>query len=440
MKMTEQKKPIAGEWWFPKSGKPYLCVATNARGGTVFKSHTETFHVCIDDFHWKHWHHGPQCDSFDWVEPVADVWPKWYVTLIQNAHYYRLDSSQCGQCIGENSFERVSSVDVARIRSSPGPWIEVTEAEALARVEPLPAICPMCGINFIEPGTGGCAGCNEFALASVTWRSLPSTPVGTVKITPVESLDDWVTQDREPMRVGDQGKWDNGQPWWQAQSQFVDRFQGKACHGMVDPDDGLTLSVRCLRRDLPPVKSPDDWVVGPLPVPSYATELWIDSEWRPVSYLDGHRAAEHSITHWRCLRIDLPPVELPDDWVEINDLSHMPRDGVDWFNGGDRFNGGHQRKWIMHEPCHVRSSVGEYAKSSPGGKFRCRREDLPKQPLMAETYAEQPAVNRVAVRLWRDKESGQIVGTLPGDEYAVGDLAEEVKSDGNGGWELRIPQ
>ena len=65
------------------------------------------------------------------------------------------------------------------------------------------------------------------------------------------------------------------------------------------------------------------------------------------------------------------PQESPDDWVEITDPEHMPRDGVDYFNGGTN------DAWIVHEPRHVRSTLGEYQKSWSIGKFRCRRKDLP---------------------------------------------------------------
>ena len=75
-------------------------------------------------------------------------------------------------------------------------------------------------------------------------------------VEPTESPNDWVTQDRVLMREGDQGQWDNnGQTWWWADNRFIEKWQGKARHGMIDPDDGLTLSVRCRRKDLPPLES-----------------------------------------------------------------------------------------------------------------------------------------------------------------------------------------
>lgn len=69
---------------------------------------------------------------------------------------------------------------------------------------------------------------------------------------------DWVTQDRVPARPGiDQirwSSWDPDQDWITARQYFLET---KFKHGDTDPNDGLTLSVRCLRKDLPPL--PEVW-------------------------------------------------------------------------------------------------------------------------------------------------------------------------------------
>jgi len=62
---------------------------------------------------------------------------------------------------------------------------------------------------------------------------------------------------------------------------------------------------------------------------------------------------------------------------------------------------------------------------------------------MIETYVEQPAVNRVAVRLWvksmiMDQDGDVPVRMTVNRDSLPGWLP--VYSDGNGGWELRIPQ
>ena len=99
---------------------------------------------------------------------------------------------------------------------------EVTEAEALARVKPPTNIlsncpdcgefrghghecrptqscCVHCGVNPAVGNMVACEGCWKYAVDRVglpgetPYKSLQGTKVGTVKITPVESPNDWVT-------------------------------------------------------------------------------------------------------------------------------------------------------------------------------------------------------------------------------------------------------
>ena len=104
-------------------------------------------------------------------------------------------------------------------------------------------------------------------------------------------------------------------------------------------------------------------------------------------------------------------VESPDDWVEITDPNHEPRDGVDWFNGGP------SGQWIIHEPRHVRSTLKEYQQSWPMGRFRCRRRDLP--PV------ESP--KRVTVRLI-GRRSGTVRWQELDESFDAHDI--EIKHDG----------
>jgi hypothetical protein len=76
-----------------------------------------------------------------------------------------------------------------------------------------------------------------------------------IKKEPVESPDDWVVQDRVPVRAGDEIRWSN----WTDKNLFYEVREGHNLtdnhrHGFVDPEDGLTLFVRCRRRDLPAAK------------------------------------------------------------------------------------------------------------------------------------------------------------------------------------------
>ena len=101
--------------------------------------------------------------------------------------------------------------------------------------------CVMCGVNPVIPGTAGCKDCTEFALDAVR--------------VPVESPDDWVTQDRVPPRHGiDQVQWSD----W-GSSRWIDAASGwqpTEIHGYRDEDDDTVLHVRCRRKELPPLPSP----------------------------------------------------------------------------------------------------------------------------------------------------------------------------------------
>jgi len=69
-----------------------------------------------------------------------------------------------------------------------------------------------------------------------------------VPAAPVESPDDWVTQDRVPVRVGvDEISWVGDGFCWASHGGLSD---GKM-HG--HNENGMILKVRCRRKDLPPV-------------------------------------------------------------------------------------------------------------------------------------------------------------------------------------------
>jgi hypothetical protein len=78
---------------------------------------------------------------------------------------------------------------------------------------------------------------------------------------PVESPDDWVTQDRVGARPGiDERQFTviNGKP--QGWDEVKSSWSAGMMHG--DVKCGETIEVRCRRKDLPPLpaESPDDWV------------------------------------------------------------------------------------------------------------------------------------------------------------------------------------
>lgn len=88
-----------------------------------------------------------------------------------------------------------------------------------------------------------------------------------VKKKPVESPDDWVTQDRVPPRDGmDQVRWSN----W-PEDRWISPcgpWEDPEMHGFHDKEDDTVLSVRCRRKDLPAYAAP------PLPERTPVT-LWV---------------------------------------------------------------------------------------------------------------------------------------------------------------------
>ena len=122
---------------------------------------------------------------------------------------------------------------------------------------------PLCdGFDWqpqpVENALVNCQDCGEFrghGHECVTCQSIPGTPVGTVKITPVESPDDWVTQDLVHMRSGiDQVRWvsTDRSHKFTGDWKLFDGFAISYRHGDVKShDDGYRIEVRCPRKDLP---------------------------------------------------------------------------------------------------------------------------------------------------------------------------------------------
>lgn len=145
-------------------------------------------------------------------------------------------------------------------------------------------------------------------------------PVKAAEPVPVESPDDWVTQDRVPARVGvDEEYWSNWrQGAWSAVSAGQMSYSRKMSHGDVDRI-GDKLSLRCRRKDLPPIESPDDWVI--LDLKQYADhklrkgvdQYLYRNEWQTINGYDGVTIAGFKLKDTdkiRCRRKDLPPVPL----------------------------------------------------------------------------------------------------------------------------------
>lgn len=179
--------------------------------------------------------------------------------------------------------------------------------------------CAMCGCG-IPWGTTSCKDCMEYACEAVgmpvgyvppekraedptAWVQLdPGGMTGTV----VESPDDWVVQDRCPYRPDlDEyrylfsGKEVGG---WTTTSSLTN------LHGHVD-SFGDKLEIRCRRKDLPLLESPDDWVVQDR-VPARATDrgAWVDRG-------EEYPAYDFSSRHWWTVGISAG-LELEDGSVD----------------------------------------------------------------------------------------------------------------------------
>ena len=230
--MSERKTPKANEFWFPNIGNPYFCVAVNDEGSTVWQDRLGTFFVSSDDYYWKHWKHEPRCDCFGWVEPPAELWPKWYVPRDRAVQVYV--KKTCSVKADFTSAE-IGTISNVPVRLDDHHWIEVTEAEALARVTPSPEFCPMCGVHSVVPGTASCSECYKYAVEATG--------------CPVESPDDWVElpQYHVLRKDIDEVKYLDG--------RWVD-VAG------LDGDTTENMQIRCRRKDLP------------VAVPSPPAELW----------------------------------------------------------------------------------------------------------------------------------------------------------------------
>ena len=156
------------------------------------------------------WEHLPDCDSFDW-QPEA--FPQWYVC--GNNHgwgitaYVVRDTSKTYFCVEANG-ETKESADYTWDQElvTCGFWKQVTQAEAESRVN---------------------------------------------KPEPVESPEDWVTQDRVGARPGiDERRFTalvtgQVQPW----NEVKTSWSAGMMHG--DERGGEKIEVRCRRRNLPPM-------------------------------------------------------------------------------------------------------------------------------------------------------------------------------------------
>lgn len=238
-------------------------------------------------------------------ETHVEKWPKWYVLDETKGKSHkpwaieRYSETQCRRH-GFNQHDE-PTIEENKFGYKAEMWIEVTESEALARIT-------------------------------------PQTPEKHVE--PVESPDDWVTQDRVPDRdYTDEWRWvykTSVTPWYKTNGPPHKK------HGEIY--NGSRFEVRCRRRDLPK------------PVPT------------------------------RCETCD----------------------------GKGGYSDGVSDEWYTCRDCYE---------------------------------APVPTVERIPVRLWREHCSGNVLATINQDDEPIdlsdepidlSDEADEIVSDGNGGWYVEV--
>lgn len=191
---------------------------------------------------WDRWELLPaECKSFNWK---PETFPQWYDhqqkgTRRQDVAYIRRESKTDYVCVldGNREERRYGDWHLVQGYVDNGTWKKITEAEALALLD---------------------------------------------KPEPVESPDDWVTQDRVPARAEiDEERWSDWKPgnWITVEQCFT------SCgmmHGDFRPTSdkirGASLEVRCRRKDLPPLPEPEP--------AKPATRKETIPKWR-VEYVDG---------------------------------------------------------------------------------------------------------------------------------------------------------
>ena len=203
-----EKKPQAGEFW-EWAGERLRIIGTRNDGRIVGENQAGGLEMSCHIFDMTHL---PDCDSFDWQ---PETFPQFYRGDRWSNYdaYVRFDSAdKCGTAVyvdgKEQECKHYIFADIhecIRLDS----WKKLTQAEAESRVK---------------------------------------------KPEPVESPDDWVTQDRVPDRPGiDQWRrvWPRVKPDdWQDSSHSSSTFYK---HGDTCRISKSVFEVRCRRKDLPPL-------------------------------------------------------------------------------------------------------------------------------------------------------------------------------------------
>ncbi len=135
--MSEQKQPQPSEWWESKRGnRLHVVMVTERLNDVLAYDINGSGRVVMMNLFLLDYKHLPDCDSFKWK---PEAWPKYYL------HRNGFDSG--GYLIRDSATTSLHVIDQGRSFAGvwdadhdtyvkDGRWREVTEAEALATIDP----------------------------------------------------------------------------------------------------------------------------------------------------------------------------------------------------------------------------------------------------------------------------------------------------------------
>lgn len=143
--------------------------------------------------------------------------------------------------------------------------------------------------------------------------------------------------------------------------------------GYCETVDDLVVQDR-----VPPRDGIDEWRIENLHV------FWkMKVQHDLVEMKHGDHVPMVGMLHVRCRRKDLPPVESPDDWVPLTDGNHVLRKDIDWIKDLSPLSGSDG------EYEQVKSYAGRLRSHRNVGAAQCRRKDHPDyqaKPVEPQTF------------------------------------------------------
>jgi hypothetical protein len=276
--VTQSAQPQPGQYWQTQDGKLRVYVHGVTQLGTVLAEMPSGQWVDIDvNQMLADWRHLPGCDSFDW-QPTR--YPRYFETHNrENYAFLRQDSATDFVLVQHDGTGReVTEVTLA-------DRVQITETEAMSRIvssvpewpkyvtNPTGWACDTAYLRrdseevCVRVTTSGVEHPNwwdeqrDETVHRGTWKYITEAEAKSriEPPKPVESPDDWVTQDRVVPRNNidlwcwiEAGKTPHEHDWQKGVSNFHRHKHGDREY----PSCSEILHVRCRRKDLPPVEPP----------------------------------------------------------------------------------------------------------------------------------------------------------------------------------------